>query len=189
MDTQQGTTRQARLIELRARDGILCFHPDCRKPFSNLTADIEITKENLALFEDITFDHWNPRSRGGTWDIENLRMMHKRCNALKGDTVPNDDGTITALNRPNSAARRLAQRNRRVEVCKTCNSGRLLGPDEHCDTCGAIPMPYRHPQWAKMAPKDCDHRGVWWCWACMSGVIIREPAIVDVLGGADDIEP
>lgn len=185
MQTQKGLSRRERIDILRERDGILCFHPDCRKPFKYLTADIEITESNLTLFEDITFDHWQPRSQGGTWEIDNLRLMHKRCNALKGDIVPNADGSITPIHRQTAADRRNAAKSRRVEVCQKCQSGRNLGPDEFCDVCGAVPMPFKHPQWAKLNPNDCEHKGIWWCWCCMSGVIIREPAIISVLGGED----
>lgn len=186
MNTNLGMSRVDRLRALRDRDGHLCFHPECRKPFKNLTADIDITADNLELFEDITFDHWYPRSLGGTWDVENLRMMHKRCNALKGDRVPLEDGSIPGpYNQLRAADRRAAKRGLRVEVCRKCNSGRDLGPDEYCDVCGSVAMPFKHPNWAKLHPNDCDHKGIWWCWACMSGIIMREPAIVQVLGGED----
>lgn len=182
MQTITSMSRLDRIREISARDGILCFHPDCRKPFKNLTSDLALVKENLPLLDDITFDHWFPRSLGGTWDVENLRLMHKRCNSLKGDKVPNEDGTIPGPRSEETASMRRARaKASRIEVCKTCMSGRNLGPDEYCDVCGAVPMPFRHPQWAKLNPNDCEHEGVWWCWCCMSGVVERKPAILDVL--------
>lgn len=175
MVTKRVMTRDERIDILIAQYGDLCFYPECGKPFNSRA--------------DITFDHWwVPQSKGGTWEIENLRLMHKRCNALKGDRVPNADGTLPSQKRDlNSAERRAARRGQRPEICTTCNSGRLLGPDEFCEACGAVPMPFRHPQWAKLSPNDCDHSGVWWCWCCMSGVVNRVPAIYDVLS-SDEID-
>lgn len=34
---------------------------------------------------DLSIDHIKPKSKGGTWDIENLQLTHKRCNSLKGN--------------------------------------------------------------------------------------------------------
>lgn len=184
IQAQKGLSRRERLTIIRDRDGIFCFHPDCGKPFKNLTADIEITEGNLLLFEDITFDHWYPRSLGGTWDVENLRLMHKRCNALKGDTVPNEDGTITPPARQNAADRRNAARSRRVEVCKTCNSGRALEYGDVCADCGSGPMPLKFPNWAQMRPKDCDH-DMFHCWACVLGIYERRAAIHDVVNSSE----
>lgn len=160
---------------LRTRDGYFCFHPQCLKPFAET--------------DEVTIDHWIPLAKGGTWDIKNLRLMHKRCNALKSDTVPNADGSLPELRRDlNAAARRMARREARAEVCNRCNSGRALGPEESCEVCGSMAMPPRHPQWAKMKPQDCSHDSIWWCWACMSGIIERGPAIHDVLRSDDDSE-
>jgi hypothetical protein len=160
--------REWRIREIESRDGPNCFYPPCLKPFKSK--------------DEITFDHWIPQSKGGTWDIENLRLMHKRCNAVKGDDMPLPDGTLPPKKRePNSAERRAMRRGERQEVCTSCMSGRLLGPDDCCEACGSMAMPPRHPQWSKMKPQDCTHEGIWWCWACMSGVIERVPAIYDVL--------
>lgn len=166
--TQKQLTGAEQIEFLVERDGSNCFHPECGKEFKDES--------------DITLDHWIPRSLGGTWDIENLRLMHKRCNAIKGDRMPNADGTLPVLHRDlNSAQRRAVKQQSRADVCMKCNNGRSLGPDEFCDSCGSIPMPFRHPQWAKLNPNDCDHEGIWWCWCCMSGIIERKPAILDVL--------
>lgn len=172
---QQTMSRDERINALIKRDGPDCFHPDCGKPFKSR--------------DEITFDHWKPQSLGGTWDLENLRLMHKRCNAIKGDRMPNPDGTLPPLKRESGVShKRAVKRSGRAEVCTTCDSGRKLGPEEYCDSCGSVPMPFRHPQWAKLTPNDCDHEGIWWCWACMSGIIERKPAILDVLRADDDSE-
>lgn len=162
-------SREERIEALIKRDGPDCFHPDCGKPFK--------TKE------DITFDHWIPQSLGGTWDLENLRLMHKRCNALKGDRLPNEDGSLPPLKREsNLANRRAIRRSGRAEVCSVCDSGRKLGPDEQCGTCGSGPMPERFPQFAKVRSPECDHE-MFWCWACSIGIVERPAAIITVLDG------
>lgn len=169
LDVREKLSRSEIIEILRERDGYVCFL--CKKPFNN--------------DDEITIDHWQPQSKGGTWDIENLRLMTKRCNALKGDRIPNEDGTLPPLKRESIANRRAIRRGERAKVCDTCNSGRKLGPEEECSVCGSGPMPPTYPQWAKMLPQDCDHSGIWWCWACMSGLIDREPASKYVFGGDD----
>lgn len=38
--------------------------------------------------KEITFDHWQPISKGGADDIENYRLAHFKCNNLKADMEP-----------------------------------------------------------------------------------------------------
>lgn len=170
--------RAWRIVEITKRDGPNCFHPDCLKPFKSSA--------------DITFDHWIPQSKGGDWELDNLRLMHKRCNAVKGDDMPLPDGTLPPKKRElNSTERRAIARGARAEVCKTCNSGRNLSIDDECTVCGSGPMPPRWPQWSKLKPNECSHDGIWWCWACMSGIVERVPAIYSVLdaeGSLDDAD-
>lgn len=131
---------------------------------------------------DITFDHWIPRSRGGTWDIENLRLAHKRCNALKGDLMPNPDGTLPQVERKSDFRTKQQKRSERPDLCQRCNNGRSLGPQESCNSCGSGPMPERWPRWAKAEKSaDCDH-DEFWCWACGSGVVERKPVVNRLLG-------
>lgn len=168
--------REWRLKKLSKRDGFFCFHPSCPDP-------------EFKSNEDVTFDHWIPQSKGGTWDISNLRLMHKRCNAFKSDDMPNPDGTLPEKKRElNAADRRNAIRSTRPEVCEKCQSGRILGPDEECDVCGSGPMPPRFPQWSKMKPNDCTHEGIFWCWCCMSGIVERVPAIYSVLDAEGSLD-
>src|SRR6478752_209792 len=63
---------------LAERDGFFCF----------------TGKHDFALDEEVTIEHWIPLSKGGTWALENLRLACKRCNAYKGDRMPNPDGTL-----------------------------------------------------------------------------------------------
>ena len=170
MTTAKMMTRDERIDALVAIYGLKCFFPGCDKPLTR---------------EEVTFDHWwVPQSQGGTWEIDNLRLMHKRCNAIKGDRIPNADGTLPPLKREVSLAnRRAVRRVVRPEVCETCNSGRDLGPEDICDVCGSLPQPYNFPRWAQMRPKECPHSGPWHCWMCTLGFIEREAAIIDVLNG------
>jgi len=169
--SQKQMTRAETIEALVLRDGPNCFHPDCGKEFKN-----EV---------DITFDHWIPQSKGGTWDIENLRLMHKRCNAIKGDRMPNEDGTLPVLYRElNSSERRAVKHAQRPEVCTKCNSGRSLSEEDVCEFCGSGPMPKTFPQWKKMRSSDCDH-DLFWCWACALGFYERPPAILDVLNSSE----
>ncbi len=173
MATKRMLTRNERIDILISRDGDLCFYPDCRKSFKTQ--------------EEMTFDHWTPQSKGGTWEINNLRLMHKRCNALKGDRVPDANGILPATKRePNATERRNARKGLRTEVCSLCDSGRKLGEDDVCLSCGSGPMPRTFPHWKKMRAQDCDH-DLFWCWACCIGIAERRPAILDVLN-ADEVD-
>lgn len=63
--------RRLRLRFLWKRDGEGCFY--CRCP---LTED------------DATFDHFIPKSAGGTDALENLRVSCGPCNHGKGNSIP-----------------------------------------------------------------------------------------------------
>lgn len=147
---------------LSERDGYFCF----------------LCNEDFEEGQEPTLDHWIPQARGGGWEIENLRLAHKRCNALKGDRMPNPDGTLPEIRRVSRAVKKV-----RPTICETCNAGRNLGPEEICEVCGSLPQPYTFPRWAQMRPKECSHSGPWHCWMCTLGFIERTPAIVDVLDG------
>lgn len=55
------------------RDNRQCFY--CKKPLE---------------FNQLTFDHYLPRSRKGTMDVFNLVICCKRCNKMKGNRIPED---------------------------------------------------------------------------------------------------
>lgn len=44
----------------------------------------------IEKMKDITIDHWQPVSKGGSDDMENYRLAHFRCNRLKGDMTPQE---------------------------------------------------------------------------------------------------
>lgn len=166
----KGVARADIVTLLAERDGNVCQFPGCTLPF---------TKDNGA-----TIDHWMPLCEGGTWDMENLKLMHRKCNALKGGRIPLEDGSLPAMPQKPKVSRAV-KRGERPVVCESCKSGRLLGPDEECDRCGSGPMPPSYPQWSKVRPNECTHEGIWWCWACMSGVVDRVPASRIVFDGRE----
>lgn len=172
IDTHKNAmTREERIAIITERDGPNCYFPDCGKPFIRQ--------------DDITFDHWIPQSKGGTWHVDNLRLMHKRCNALKGDRMPNPDGTLPPL--PRELRPQAVDKSTRIPVCDTCASGRLLLKDEICEICGSGPQPASHPKYLQRKPAECEHG--WgenpeeFCWYCTLGFVERKPAIQVLLEG------
>lgn len=163
------------IVALHERDGSFCMYPNCGQRL-----DFDIQDGPL----EVTIDHHYPQSwcfANGwayeeVWDLSNLKLMHKKCNAKKGDLIPNEDGTLPEKYKKKSLRHRRAERAQRPEVCTACDSGRNLGPDELCAACGSGPMPDRFPQWAKAKANECDHE-LFWCWACSIGVIERTPAV------------
>lgn len=144
------------LSALIERDGYRCMMPGCTRPF---------TQEDKP-----TIDHWNPKSIFGDESLSNLRLMHFVCNNLKGNIVPNPDGTIT-LNRFAKLPKQ-----ERPGLCELCMSGRLLLDDETCPVCGSGPQPKRFPTAYKRKPKNCAHSGREHCFMCVIGFIERKDA-------------
>lgn len=147
---------------LRARDGVSCQHPACGEPM-----DFSITDGPF----QVTIDHWIPqcegRLRGWTqdeiWDMSNLKLMHRKCNAHKGDLIPNEDGTLPEKPSRRKFRYRRDKRAQRPEFCTACDNGHGLGADEVCAACGSNAK--RFPRWAKVRYNECDH-ALFWCWAC-----------------------
>jgi len=67
-------TRRWQRNALITKYGAVCHI--CELPFTSM--------------RDITFDHHEPLSKGGTDDLENLRLAHSRCNQLKRDMSPKE---------------------------------------------------------------------------------------------------
>jgi hypothetical protein len=155
---------RAEIVELlRMRDGDACQHPDC-----NSNIDFDVVDGPL----ENTIDHWMPQWYGKEnnwthdeiWALDNLKLMHKKCNAKKGDLIPNEDGTLPPKPTRTWKNRR-AKRTQRPEICTACNSGRLLSDNEFCRACGSGPQPERFPKWRQMKPSECDHAD-FFCVAC-----------------------
>ena len=58
------------ILKVVRRDGQIC--QKCNQPVSD---------------KEVEFDHLIPFSKGGKSTIENLRLIHKNCNRLKGDSL------------------------------------------------------------------------------------------------------
>lgn len=64
----KGRERRWNKKELLRRDGNLCA----------------LCKEPMLTMKDITIDHIQPVSKGGTDDIKNLQLAHPHCNQKRG---------------------------------------------------------------------------------------------------------
>jgi 5-methylcytosine-specific restriction endonuclease McrA len=69
---------KAKAAELRVRDGDSCWR--CNRP---MRFDGPPNCGKAA-----TIEHLNPRSKGGTWHIDNLRLVHVGCNRHLGARTP-----------------------------------------------------------------------------------------------------
>lgn len=153
--TWQG--KQEAIQKIIDRDGDMCF----------------ICKKEFGKKEKKTLDHWIPLSKGGTWDISNLRLAHKSCNLWKGDRVPLTDGTVPdPPPRSSKYHKKRIRKQNRPKVCSVCASGRILLQGERCYACHSGPQPLTFPGWAKKKSSECDH-GIYHCYACILGFAIR----------------
>lgn len=165
----------AALIE---RDGTKCMFPGC-----GAELDFSITEGP----REVTLDHWIAqwygKEHGWTmdqiWSVDNLRLMEKKCNAKKGDRIPNEDGTLP-LKVESTFKFRRQKRAERPEVCTSCQSGRLLGPNEWCNACGSGPNPGRYPKWRQMGVRDCDH-DLFYCVSCTIWFPEQRRSVIDAL--------
>jgi hypothetical protein len=175
--------------QLRKRDGDICAYPGC-----NETLDFETDFANMANDDprrkfEVTIDHWTPQYFGKAegwpvekiWHIDNLKLMTKKCNAKKGDRIPNEDGTLP--DKPQSTFRfRRQKRAERPDLCMSCDNGHNLLVGEICASCGCDAQ--RFPRHAHVPTKDCDH-AAWWCIWCSIGVIPRVGATEMLLIGGE----
>lgn len=178
-------TRAKTIEALRRRDGANCMYPDCGKPL-----DFSIETDGDPMF--VTIDHWIPqfhaKAEGWTyeqiWDLSNLRLMHKRCNAKKGDRIPDDNDVL-----PPRVVRKFRYRRdkraERPELCVECDNGHNLLVGEICASCGCDAQ--RFPRWAKVKAPECDHE-LTWCWACSIGLIERPSSVGIAMRQADSDE-
>jgi 5-methylcytosine-specific restriction endonuclease McrA len=49
-----------------------------------------LCKKPIGTIKEITFDHWQPLSKGGLDTLENYRLAHWSCNHLKADMTPEE---------------------------------------------------------------------------------------------------
>ena len=159
-------TKRDKIQLIKQRDGVLCFI--CKKSFGD---------------EKPTIEHWIPRSAGGSDELDNLRITHKKCNVMKSDTIPNPDGTLPI--RPKRVPY-YKRRNDRREIldkfCYDCEGGRRLAEGEFCSVCGSPPGPPENPRYLKRRSPECDHN-IFWCWACSIGIVEKKSAAQNLMTG------
>lgn len=182
---QDRETRAVIVARLIDRDGLVCQHPDCMK-------QLDTAAEGPL---QITIDHWYPQSwafgQGWSyeevWDLSNLKLMHKKCNAKKGDLLPREDGTLPEKKTRTFKYRR-DKRAQRADICTACNAGRYLSDGEWCNACGCGPNPGRYPKWRQMPVKECDH-DLFYCVSCTIWFPeTRRSALDTLLSGGEGYE-
>lgn len=154
---------------LSERDGYWCYICD-------LDFD-DVNEKGIPNRDILTIDHFIPLARGGTWELSNLRLACQPCNNLKGDIMPNPDGTVNFTKRKISTPKVP-----RPTICNDCESGRLLLEGETCPSCDSGPQPREFPRYRQRKPKNCDH-STYHCWMCTIGFIQRKQVIENLLTG------
>ena len=185
IDSQEYTKvpRAELLTQMRERDGAFCMHPDC-----GTALDFDVVDGPL----EVTIDHWIPQyfgkangwSMAEIWDVSNLKLMHKRCNAKKGDLLPNEDGTLPKKSGSTFRFRR-QKRAGRPDLCMSCDNGHDLLIGEWCADCGSNAQ--RFPRSAKVKFSECDHE-ITWCWACSITPEMRPSSVGIAMRQADSDE-
>jgi 5-methylcytosine-specific restriction endonuclease McrA len=181
------STRERTVDALRKRDGAVCMYPGC-----DGVLDFSIATDDDPRF--VTIDHWIPQYHGKAegwtyeqiWDLSNLRLMHKRCNAKKGDRIPNEDGTLPERKTRKFRYRR-DKRAGRPDLCVACDNGHNLFADEICASCGCDAQ--RFPRSAKVRFDECDHE-VMWCWVCSITPEMRPDSVGTAMrqASSDDVD-
>lgn len=177
IDESVRPSRDTLISQLRERDGDVCQLPSCGKPL-----DFSLIDGPQMVTVDHTFPQAKARLAGWTedqiWDLTNLTLMHRRCNALKGDREYDEDGKLPVL----PDRQKAVDKSHRPMVCDLCESGRLLLFGEVCELCGSGPQPATAPKYLQRAPKDCDH-STHFCWMCFIGHVERKSAIERIITG------
>jgi 5-methylcytosine-specific restriction endonuclease McrA len=126
----------------------------------------------------------NGWTREQIWDLSNLKLMHRKCNAKKGDLIPNEDGTLPEKVTKTFRYRR-DKRASRPELCMECDNGHNLLAGEFCASCGCDAQ--RYPRSAKVRYDECDHE-LLWCWVCSITPDMRPASIGSAMRQADSTE-
>ena len=180
MDSER-TSRDEIILALTERDGSVCQLPSCGKPL-----DFTLVDGPQMVTIDHVFPQSKAREQGWTeqqiWDLSNLALMHRRCNALKGDREYDEEGNLPLP----EMRHRAVDKSLRTPVCELCESGRLLLEGEICELCGSGPQPATAPRYLRVEPKECAHG--WddspnYCWMCFIGMVERKPSIDRIISG------
>lgn len=147
------------------RYGMVCQFPGCHHEFS--------PEYGSPWYR--TLDHIYPQGRARLegwkwteiWDIDNLAIMHRFCNQKKGDSLYNEDGTLSLLEVTHRV--KLV----RPDICALCYAGRLLQRGEECPDCGLHPQPSTWPAYLQKDPRECAHDAVSHCKFCVPGFVER----------------
>lgn len=170
--TRKKTPRHILITQLVERDGLVCGLPGCEQPIRLDAPDGPM---------ETTIEHWYPQwwckeqnwTQDEIWALDNLKLAHKRCNAKKGERVPNEDGTLPERALSKFRFRR-QKRAGRPELCGECDNGHNLFVGEICANCGCDAQ--RFPKSAKVRFDECDHE-ILWCWVCSITPDMRPPAL------------
>lgn len=180
--TREKTIRAEQIAALRVRDGDICQFPGCGR-----TLDFTLATDDDPHY--VTIDHWIPQhfgkangwTRDEIWELSNLKLMEKKCNAKKGDRIPNEDGSLPERTIRKFRYRR-DKRAGRPELCGACDNGHDLFKGEICASCGCDAQ--RFPRSAKVRYDECDHE-ILWCWVCSITPEMREPAAISAIRHAE----
>jgi len=133
-----------------------------------------------------TIDHVYPQYLGkkAGWTreeinhIDNLQLMCKYHNTIKGHQLPDENGEFNVPIREPRVIKVA-----RPELCETCYNGRVLFLGEECPDCGSGPQPAAAPKAYQKAPKECSHSGFDHCWMCYLGFVERGSALQNLITG------
>ncbi len=191
--TEDRLTRQEILDALIERDGLTCLYPECGQPLDFSVDYQALTNDDPRRKLEPTIDHWIPQHFGKAndwtyeeiWALDNLKLMHKKCNAKKGDRIPDENGVL-----PEKIVRKFRYRRDkragRADLCVSCDNGHNLFAGEICASCGCDAQ--RFPRSAKVRFDECDHE-ILWCWVCSITPEMRAPASISMVRHAEAGEP
>jgi hypothetical protein len=166
-----GAETVAFLIE---RDGDVCQWPS--------GCEFEWDEKNHIRTIDHRYPKFLARQEGWTAEeidhIDNLQLMCKFHNTIKGHQLPDDEGKFQITRREPKPIRAP-----RPEICDLCLSGRILLIGEVCPVCESGPQPLKYPGSLQRKPKECDH-STHHCWRCVvDDPSLRVPAIQRIAFG------
>lgn len=176
-EAHQRPSRAEIVLALIDRDGDECVY--CHRDFSERERTIDhIYPQSKAFADGWTYEQ--------VWDMSNLALACKPCNAKKSDQILDEDGNIPSRKTKTFRYRRDKRATRPTEPCYDCDNGHNLFIDEICAACGCDAQ--RFPRSAKVKANECSHAETW-CWACSIGIIERAGALEMILlhheGGED----